>query len=190
MSHFGIKIALKPVLPLDIGDKIQEIVRKKNHEILRNELLEKVYKRQISILISLHNLTFYDITSFEKFKKFIKKIFGFIPEFLNVDITNLLWQERLILSSVLFWEYYTYRNYCFPNEVGCNCCYGGIPTFSLNGVKICEKKWSKNQICKCNVDLINGMFCICDVPYRRQSLDPNEMFDKNEQDYDFFKKNY
>jgi hypothetical protein len=83
---------------------------------------------------------------------------------------------------VVYWSWYEYRERCFPNEIGCNCCDGGYPEFN------CKKEWSKNQKCICKIDKKIGHYCECDAPYRRQHETHMNCCDIESQDYEFFQK--
>jgi hypothetical protein len=96
-----------------------------------------------------------------------------------------------ILSSNINFkcEWSDYRQVCFPNEIGCNCCDNGFP------VLLCKKKWCKHQECICNLNNNNinywsslYKYCICDSPYRRQYNNPETCRDTDSYDYNFFQK--
>ena len=82
-----------------------------------------------------------------------------------------------------YWMWIDYRETCFPNELGCNCCETTYPT------AFCKKNWCKNQECICtlsdNVDDDN-YYCKCDRPYRRQNEKTQNERDAKQPDYEYF----
>ena len=78
-----------------------------------------------------------------------------------------------------YWSWIDYREACFPNELGCNCCDTSYPTV------FCKKKWCKNQECICELNNEND-YCKCDCPYRRQHESSQKKRDKEQPDYEYF----
>jgi len=84
------------------------------------------------------------------------------------------------ISVNKYWWWINYREVCFPNEAGCNCCLGGYPDI------FCKMEWCKNQTCTCNQD-IEDYTCECDSPYRRHQETSQNCRDINQPDYEYFK---
>ena len=82
-------------------------------------------------------------------------------------------------DSDLFWSWIDYREVCFPNELGCNCCNTSYPTV------FCKRKWCKNQECICELNDDND-YCKCDCPYRRQYEPSQKSRDIEQPDYEYF----
>ena len=83
------------------------------------------------------------------------------------------------INDSKFWAWIKYREVCFPNELGCDCClarYSGV---------FCKKNWCKNQNCVCNQDMPDYT-CDCGSPYRRHDETSQNCRDVNQPDYEYF----
>ena len=151
MAH-GVKETLAPFLTDDVAWKISEIIRKENFEAFKLELMDAAYK----FFIRKCDYYYHENTG------------SYYPEY----STTHRGQDK-------YWQWIDFREICFPNELGCNCCDTTYPTV------FCKKDWCKYQECVCELNNYND-YCNCDCPYRRQNESSQKKRDKEQPDYEYF----
>tara|TARA_B100000401_G_scaffold420940_1_gene346792 strand:- start:202 stop:687 length:486 start_codon:yes stop_codon:yes gene_type:complete len=149
----GVEETLAPFLTNDVAWKISQMICKENFDAFKLELIDAVYK------FTIRKCDYY-----------------------YHDNSAISYTEYSVEPSDKYWQWINYREVCFPNELGCNCCPSSYPSV------ICKKKWCENQECICNDDDMrdDDYDCDCDCPYRRQQQTIQNKRDKDQPDYEYF----
>ena len=128
MKHnlaIGVKEALCTVLCDDVAWKIQEIIRKDEFEVFKQELIDTTYKFVVRKCDYYEDLEPFDQT--------------------QTDIPS---------SMDPYWQWINYREVCYPNELGCKCCVGAYPSVFCKKEwckhQECICKPTEGQYCDCN----------------------------------------